>query len=100
MISVGILDGAGPIQARRRGFRYRLLTLIVAICLAVSTGSYLSHGLHDQSPSDVQKRRVLEDPLEFNNSLVSLPQGLVLPKHNSRAADPEVWRKKVNTGYW
>jgi hypothetical protein len=100
MISVGILDGAGPIQARRRGSRYRLLTLIVAICLAVFTRSYLSPGPHDQPASDVQKRSVLENPLGFNDSLVSPPQEHVLPELVSRVADPGLWAQKVRTGRW
>jgi hypothetical protein len=100
MISVGILDGAGPIQARRRGPRYGLLTLIVAICLAVFTGSYLSHGSHNQPLSDVERRSVLKNPLGFNDSLVSLSQELVLPELVSRAADQELWDKKVRSGRW
>jgi hypothetical protein len=100
MISVGILDGVGPIQARRRGPRYGLLTLIVAICLAVFTGSYLSHGSHNQPLSDVEKRSVLKNPLGFNDSLVSLSQELVLPELVSRAADQELWDKKVRSGRW
>ncbi|KAF1924234.1 uncharacterized protein M421DRAFT_403508 [Didymella exigua CBS 183.55] len=98
MISVGILDGAGPIQARRHSPQYCLLTLIVAICLAVFTGSYLSHSSHDQPPSDVQKRSVLENPLGFNDSLVSLTQELVLPELVSRAANQKLWDKKVGSG--
>ncbi|KNG45771.1 hypothetical protein TW65_07517 [Stemphylium lycopersici] len=93
MISVGILDGAGTIHARRRAPRYRLLTLIVAICLAVYTGSFFSHIPHDQQPSDVQKRSILKSPLGFNDSLVSLPQELV-----SRAASQQLWDRKVTSG--
>ncbi|KAI2475303.1 hypothetical protein Ptr902_13285 [Pyrenophora tritici-repentis] len=83
---------------RQRGSRYRLLTFIVVICLAVFTGSYLSHGPHNQPPSDVQKRSVLENPLGFNDSLDSLPQELVLPKLISRAADLTLWAQKVTSG--
>lgn len=93
MISVGILNGAGPTEARRRGPRYRLFALIVGICLAVITGSHFSHGPHDRQPPDVQKRSLFEEPFGFNDSLVSLPQELV-----SRAADPALWARKVASG--
>ncbi|RAR00988.1 hypothetical protein DDE82_006879 [Stemphylium lycopersici] len=52
MISVGILDGDGLYQARRRAPRYRLLALVVAICLAVFTVSFVSHALWCMMNSD------------------------------------------------
>ena len=98
MISVGILDGAGPTEVRRHGPRYRLIALIVGVFLAVFTGSYISHGLHDQQPFDVQKRNVLDEPLQFNESLLSLPQEFVSPDLVSRAASQELWDRKVLSG--
>jgi hypothetical protein len=95
MISLGILDGVGPAGTRRRLSRYRLFALVVGICLAVITGSHFSHGSHNQQPFDLQKRSILDEPLGFNDSLVSLPHGLV-----SRAADDVLWAKKVRSGKW
>jgi hypothetical protein len=54
-----------------------------------------SHGSHNQQPFDLQKRSILDEPLGFNDSLVSLPHGLV-----SRAADDALWAKKVRSGKW
>lgn len=98
MISVGILDGAGTTEARKHGPRYRLLTLIVAVGIAVFTGSYISHGAHNQQLSDVQQRSVSKEPLESNDLLNSLPQEYVLPELVSRAASQELWDKKVSSG--